>query len=84
MTCGEFESGVRECSINVFELERTKDGVQKFENVSDHLLFVYRLKSVADGGTWLVTAQGEATASNSGLKYEVLDLTQSRLYAGWR
>ncbi len=41
-------------------------------------------KSVADGGTWLVTAEGEATASNSGLKHEVLDLTQSRLYAGWR
>jgi hypothetical protein len=40
-------------------------------------------ESVADGGTWLVTAEGEATASSSGLKYEVLDLTQSRLYAGW-
>ncbi len=40
-------------------------------------------RSVADGGTWLVTAEGEAAAQASGLRYEVIDLARSRLYEGW-
>jgi len=40
--------------------------------------------SVASGGSWIVTAAGEATAKTSGLKYEVVDLEESQLYAGWR
>lgn len=39
---------------------------------------------VGSGGTWLVTAEGEKVAASSGLPYEVIDLRQSRLYAGWR
>jgi hypothetical protein len=39
--------------------------------------------SVAHGGTWLVTADGEKAAQDSGLPYEIMDLTQSRLYANW-
>ncbi len=39
---------------------------------------------VGSGGTWLVTAEGEKTAGSSGLPYEVMDLEQSKLYAGWR
>ncbi|MCH7738888.1 MAG: amidohydrolase family protein [Chloroflexi bacterium] len=41
-------------------------------------------RSVATGGTWLVTSEGEAAAQASGLKHEVIDLAQSRLYEGWR
>ncbi len=39
---------------------------------------------VGNGGTWLVTSEGEKTASASGLPYEVIDLEQSKLYSGWR
>ncbi len=41
-------------------------------------------RAVGSGGTWLVTNEGEKTASASGLPYEVMDLEQSKLYAGWR
>ena len=41
-------------------------------------------RAVGNGGTWLVTAEGEQAASASGLPYEVIDLQQSKLYAGWR
>ena len=37
---------------------------------------------VGSGGTWLVTSEGEKTATASGLPYEVIDLEQSKLYAG--
>ncbi|MCH7983605.1 MAG: hypothetical protein IIC28_06535, partial [Chloroflexi bacterium] len=39
---------------------------------------------VGKGGTWIVTAQGEKAAQNSGLAYEVLDLAGSKLYSGWK
>ena len=39
---------------------------------------------VGSGGTWLVTSEGEKTAAASGLPYEVINLEQSKLYAGWR
>ena len=39
---------------------------------------------VGKGGTWIVTAQGEKAAQNSGLAYEVLDLEGSKLYSGWK
>ncbi len=40
-------------------------------------------RAVGSGGTWIVTAAGERAAGESGLPYEVLDLTGSQLYAGW-
>jgi hypothetical protein len=39
---------------------------------------------VGRGGTWLVTAQGEKAAQKSGLPYEVMDLSKSKLYEGWK
>ena len=39
---------------------------------------------VGTGGTWLVTGEGEKTAQNSGLPYEVINLEGSKLYAGWK
>lgn len=38
---------------------------------------------VGTGGRLMVTPQGEATARDSGLPYQVLDLSQSKLYAGY-
>jgi imidazolonepropionase-like amidohydrolase len=38
---------------------------------------------LGSGGTVLVTKQGEPAARASGLPYQVLDLTQSKLYAGF-
>ncbi len=38
---------------------------------------------VGTGGTLLVTAAGERAARDSGLPYRVLDLAQSKLYAGY-
>ncbi len=40
-------------------------------------------ESVADGGTVLTTLAGERAVAESGLPYEVVDLTQSKLYAGY-
>lgn len=39
---------------------------------------------VGSGGTWLVKSEGEKAAAVSGLPYEVIDLEQSKLYAGWK
>ncbi|MEX0761990.1 MAG: amidohydrolase family protein, partial [Dehalococcoidia bacterium] len=38
---------------------------------------------VGSGGTWIVTSRGEEAARDSGLPYEIVDLAQSKLYAGW-
>jgi hypothetical protein len=38
---------------------------------------------VGSGGRLMVTPQGEAAARESGLRYQVLDLSQSKLYAGY-
>ena len=40
-------------------------------------------RSIGSGGTLLVTRDGEQTAKDSGLHYQVLDLAQSKLYAGF-
>jgi adenine deaminase len=41
-------------------------------------------KSIASGGAWIVTGAGEDAAKASGLKYDVVDLEASQLYADWR
>jgi len=40
-------------------------------------------RPIGAGGTLLVTPQGEQTAKDSGLPYEVLDLSTSKLYEGF-
>jgi hypothetical protein len=40
-------------------------------------------RAVGKGGTWIVTSQGEKAAQKSGLAYEILDLSGSKLYSGW-
>jgi hypothetical protein len=39
---------------------------------------------VATGGTLLVTAEGADSAAASGLPHQIVDLTQSKLYAGFK
>ena len=39
-------------------------------------------KSVGSDGRLLVTSEGKNAAEISGLPYEVIDLSQSKLYAG--
>ena len=41
-------------------------------------------RSIGSGGTLLVTSEGEKTAKDSGLPYQVLDLSQSKLYEEYR
>ena len=41
-------------------------------------------RSIADGGTLLVTSEGERTVSQSGVPYQVVDLSESKLYAGFQ
>ncbi|MFP6569634.1 MAG: amidohydrolase family protein [Dehalococcoidia bacterium] len=41
-------------------------------------------KSIASGGAWIVTEAGEEAAKSSGLKYDLVDLEVSQLYADWR
>lgn len=41
-------------------------------------------KSIASGGAWIVTEAGEDAAKSSGLKYDLVDLEVSQLYADWR
>ena len=43
-----------------------------------------RGKVTGSGGTLLVAAEGERVARDSGLPYQVVDLSQSKLYAGYR
>ena len=38
---------------------------------------------IGKGGTLIVTPEGETAASNSGLPYRVVDLSESKLYAGY-
>ena len=40
-------------------------------------------RPIGSGGTLLVTQEGEKTAKDSGLPYQVLDLSQSKLYEGY-
>ena len=40
-------------------------------------------RPVGSGGTLLVTPQGKSTAQNSGLPYQVIDLSESKLYHGY-
>lgn len=40
-------------------------------------------RSIAEGGTLLVTPEGEGAVSDSGLPYEVVDLAESKLYEGF-
>ena len=40
-------------------------------------------RSIAAGGTLLVTAGGESAVSNAGLRYQVVDLSESKLYEGF-
>ena len=40
-------------------------------------------RPIGSGGTLLVTTEGEKTAKDSGLPYQVLDLSQSKLYEGY-
>ena len=37
-------------------------------------------RAIANGGNWLVTARGEASAKSTGLPYDVVDLARSWLY----
>ena len=46
-------------------------------------LIMYRGRPIGRGGTLLVTAEGEGTAQESGLRYEVVDLSGSKLYEGY-
>ena len=41
-------------------------------------------QSLGQGGTLLVTSDGEAAARRSGLGYQVVDLSQSKLYSGYK
>jgi len=41
-------------------------------------------RAVGAGGTLLVTKDGETAAKNSGLGYQVVGLSRSKLYAGYR
>ena len=40
-------------------------------------------QSLGQGGTLLVTSEGEAAARRSGLGFQVVDLSQSKLYQGY-
>ena len=41
-------------------------------------------RAVGAGGTLLVTKDGETAAKNSWLGYQVVDLSRSKLYRGYR
>ncbi len=46
-------------------------------------LIMHRGRPVGSGGTLLVAPGGEAAARNSGLPYQVVDLSESKLYEGY-
>ena len=46
-------------------------------------LIMFKGQPVGSGGTLLVTSEGKRAAAESGLPYEVTDLSQSKLYEGF-
>ena len=75
---GHFTPGA-DADITVLDPERGK-AVMSFVAGS---MIMHGGKSVGSGGTLIVTSEGEATASNSGLPYRVVDLSESKLYADY-
>ena len=72
---GHFTPGA-DADITVLDPERGK-AVMGFVAGS---MIMCRGKSVASGGTLIVTPEGETAASSSGLPYRVVDLAESKLY----
>ena len=40
-------------------------------------------QSLGQGGTLMIASEGEASARRTGLGYQVVDLSQSKLYQGY-
>ena len=75
---GHFTPGA-DADITILDPQRNK-AVMSF--VAGSMIMHYG-RPVGSGGTLLVTPQGKATAKDSGLPYQVVDLSQSKLYAGY-
>ena len=75
---GHFTPGA-DADITVLDPERGK-AVMSFVAGS---MIMHGGKSVGSGGTLIVTSEGEAAASDSGLPYRVVDLSESKLYSDY-
>ena len=75
---GHFTPGA-DADITILDPQRNK-AVMSF--VAGSMIMHYG-RPVGSGGTLLVTPQGKPAAQNSGLPYQVVDLSQSKLYAGY-
>ncbi len=75
---GHFTPGA-DADITVLDPHRNK-AVMSFVAGS---MIMYYGRPVGSGGTLLVTPEGKSAAKQSGLPYQVVDLSQSKLYAGY-
>ncbi len=75
---GHFTPGA-DADITVLDPQRNK-AVMSF--VAGSMIMHYG-RPVGAGGTLLVTREGKSAAEESGLPYQVVDLSESKLYAGY-
>lgn len=75
---GHFTPGA-DADITVLDPERNRAAMSFVAGE----LIMHRGQSVAKGGTLLTTPAGEPAAKESGLPYQVVDLSESKLYEGF-
>ena len=75
---GHFTPGA-DADITILDPQRNK-AVMSF--VAGSMIMHYG-RPVGSGGTLLVTPQGKSAAKDSGLPYQVVNLSESKLYAGY-
>ncbi len=75
---GHFTSGA-DADITVLDPERNSPAMSFVAGT----MIMSNGQSIGSGGTLLITPEGESKVSNSGLPYEVVNLAESKLYAGY-
>ncbi|HAC17007.1 MAG TPA: hypothetical protein DCF78_00310 [Dehalococcoidia bacterium] len=75
---GHFSEGA-DADVTVLDPERNQPEM----SLVTGKLIMYKGQPVGSGGTLLVTEEGQRTAAASGLPYQVVDMSQSKLYEGF-
>lgn len=75
---GHFSEGA-DADVTVLDPERNQPEMSLVAGK----LIMYKGQPVGSGGTLLVTHEGQRTAAASGLPYQVVDMSQSKLYEGF-
>jgi adenine deaminase len=75
---GHFSEGA-DADVTVLDPERNQPEMSLVAGK----IIMFKRQPVGTGGTLLITSEGERTVAESGLPYQVTDLSQSQLYKGF-